>query len=347
VTNVKPEKQRGEALMEQEQVATRRTLGRSGIEVSAMGLGLWAIGGAQVGDDGINYGWEGSTDKNSIEAIRRGIDCGITFFDTADTYGSGHSERLLAKALGTDRGRVVIATKFGWTFDEGEHRAHGPNTSPEYVRQACEASLRRLGTNWIDLYQLHVGEVEPAVADAIVEELERLKDDGLIRAYGWSTDNTACAGQWLGRPGYTAVQHNLNVFEDAPEMLALCERENLVSINRNPLAMGFLSGKYTKENPVPKGGVRTSGAEWMWLFDTEGVPSDEALAKLDAVREILTSDGRTLVQGAIGWIWARSGQTVPIPGVKTAAQAEENAGTMELGPLAAAQVVEIDRILRG
>ncbi len=327
------------------QETMKRTLGRSGIEVSAMGLGLWAIGGSQVGDDGINYGWGKVDDSDSIGAIRAGLDAGITFFDTADTYGAGHSERLLAKALGRDRDRVAIATKFGWTFDDGQGRAHGPNSSPEYVRQACEASLRRLETDRIDLYQLHLGELEPGVADAIADELDKLYDEGKIRSYGWSTDSLERAERWLGRPGYTGVQHNLNVFEDSAELLDLCERENLVSVNRNPLAMGFLSGKYTKGTRIPQGDFRSSGISWVQVFDENGEPRQEWLDRLDSIREILAADGRTLVQGAIGWIWARSGKTVPIPGVKTSAQATENSGALQFGPLSEAQLAEIDAVL--
>jgi aryl-alcohol dehydrogenase-like predicted oxidoreductase len=128
-------------------------------------------------------------------------------------------------------------------------------------------------------------------------------------------------------------------------MLALCERENLASINRNPLAMGFLSGKYTKDSRVSPGDFRASGIEWVAVFDENGAPRAEWLAKLDAVREILTSNGRTLVQGALAWIWGRSEKTVPIPGVKTAAQAEENAGAMQHGPLTPEQIAEIDGLL--
>jgi aryl-alcohol dehydrogenase-like predicted oxidoreductase len=141
------------------------------------------------------------------------------------------------------------------------------------------------------------------------------------------------------------VQHNLNVLEDAPAMLELCARENLASINRNPLCMGFLSGKYTKDSRVAPGDFRTAGIEWVKIFDQNGAPREEWLAKLDAIREVLASNGRTLVQGAIGWIWARSDQTIPIPGVKNAAQAEENAGAMRYGPLTPGQLAEIDGIL--
>ena len=324
----------------------KRTLGRSGIEVSAMGLGCWAIGGPVVWGDGTEFSWGKIDDNDSIAAIRSGLDAGVTFFDTADSYGAGHSERVLGQALGKDRDRVVVATKFGWTFaDDGSRRTFGANGSPEYVRGACEASLRRLGSDHIDLYQLHIGDLEPAASDAVAEVLDELVSEGLIRAYCWSTDDVPRGERWLARPGYTAIQHNLNVFEDSPAMLDLCEREDLASINRNPLAMGFLSGKYTKDTRVAPDDFRASGIEWVAVFDENGAPRAEWLAKLDAVREILSSNGRTLVQGALAWIWGRSGKTVPIPGIKTAAQAAENAGAMQHGPLTTEQVAEIDGIL--
>jgi len=332
--------------METEKVTMKRTLGRSGIEVSAMGLGCWAIGGGVVWEDGTEFGWGKIDDSDSTAAIRRGLDSGVTFFDTADSYGAGHSERVLGRALGKDRDRVAIATKFGWTFDDdGSRRSHGSNASPEYVRSACEASLRRLGTDRIDLYQLHIGDLELGASDAVAGVLDELLSEGKIRAYCWSTDSLERGERWLARPGYSAIQHNLNVLEDSPDLLDLCERENLASVNRNPLAMGFLSGKYTKDTRVSADDFRASGIEWVAVFDENGAPRAEWLAKLDAIREVLTSGGRTMVQGAIGWIWGRSAKTIPIPGVKTAAQAEENAGAMQFGPLTPAQIAEIDGIL--
>ena len=332
--------------METEKVTMKRTLGRSGIEVSAMGLGCWAIGGGVVWEDGTEFGWGKIDDSDSTAAIRRGLDSGVTFFDTADSYGAGHSERVLGRALGNDRDRVAIATKFGWTFDDdGSRRSHGSNASPDYVRNACEASLRRLGTDRIDLYQLHIGDLELGASDAVAEVLDELLGAGKIRAYCWSTDSLERGERWLARPGYSAIQHNLNVLEDSSDLLGLCERENLASINRNPLAMGFLSGKYTKDTRVSPDDFRASGIEWVAVFDENGAPRAEWLAKLDAIREVLTSGGRTMVQGAIAWIWGRSEKTIPIPGVKTAAQAEENAGAMQFGPLTPAQIAEIDGIL--
>jgi aryl-alcohol dehydrogenase-like predicted oxidoreductase len=142
-----------------------------------------------------------------------------------------------------------------------------------------------------------------------------------------------------------SVQHRLNVLEDAPEMLALCERHGLASLNRSPLAMGLLSGKFSEGARLPDDDVRASGAGWLTAFDADGRPRAEWLEALAAIRDCLTEDGRTLVQGALAWIWARSPATIPIPGFKTVAQAEENAGALAHGPLSDRCMREIDDLL--
>ena len=167
--------------------------------MSPLGLGCWAIGGPMRGADGKPIGWGDVDDGESMRAIRRALDLGVTFFDTADVYGAGHSERILGAALGQDRDRVVIATKFGNTFADGDRRATGTDSSPAYVRRACEASLARLGTDRIDLLQLHVGELPETESDAIAGVLEELVGEGTIRAYGWSTDSPECAERWAKR----------------------------------------------------------------------------------------------------------------------------------------------------
>jgi aryl-alcohol dehydrogenase-like predicted oxidoreductase len=321
-----------------------RTLGHSGDKVSALGLGCWAIGGPFAAE-GAAAGWGDVDDHESIAAIRRGLELGVTFFDTADVYGTGHSEAILGRALGGDRDRVAIATKFGNTFDEGTGRMHGPDVSPGYIRQACEASLRRLGTDRIDLYQCHRGDLERGAADEVAASLEQLCDDGLIRAYGWSIDDADRAGWWAGRDRFASVQHHLNVLEDAPEMLALCERHGLASIDRGPLAMGLLSGKFSAHSRLPRDDVRGSGADWLTAFDADGRARREFLDALAAIREVLTSDGRTLVQGALGWIWARSERTIPITGFRTVAQVEENAAALAHGPLPTDRKQEIEALL--
>jgi aryl-alcohol dehydrogenase-like predicted oxidoreductase len=320
-----------------------RTLGRSGLTVSAMGLGCWAIGG-EFWWEGKYDGWGDVDDDESIRAIRRAIELGVRFFDTADVYGTGHSEEVLGRALQGRREQVVLSTKFGYTFDPTTKQSSGTNTAAEYIVDACEASLRRLGTDYIDLYFLHVWSLPADEADEVAQVLEALRADGLIRAYGWSTDDVDRARVFAARPGCAAIQHDLNVFDDAPELLALCAEEGLASVNRTPLAMGLLSGKFSADSKLGGNDVRGAGHSWVRYFE-HGRPRSEFLERLAAVREILTSGGRTPAQGALAWIWARSERTIPIPGFKTVAQAEENARAMELGPLSASQLEEIDRLL--
>jgi len=321
-----------------------RRLGRSGIQVSAMGLGCWAIGGPfWAGDDAA--GWGEVDDNESIRAIHRALHLGVNFFDTADVYGTGHSERVLGRALTDHRDRVVIATKFGNTFEETTRQITGSDASPEYIRQACEASLQRLNTDYIDLYQFHLNDYDPNQAGAVRDVLEELVAEGKIRQYGWSTDFPERARVFAEGPNCTVVQHQMNVLDDAGPMIALCEQVDLASINRGPLAMGLLTGKYRADSKLTSDDVRgDKSPAWMKYFK-DGRPNPEWLKKLDEIREILTSGGRTLAQGALAWIWARSERTIPIPGFRTVAQVEENTAAMQFGPLGAEQMREIDTLL--
>ena len=322
----------------------RRTLGRSGIEVSGLGLGCWAIGGpAWRGETPV--GWGEIDDKESVRAIETALGLGVTFFDTADVYGAGHSERILGEALKRKRDRVVIATKFSGLFDESTKQLEGSDASPAYIRRACDASLKRLRTDYIDLYQFHNGGYDLDRAPEVMETLEELAAEGKIRAYGWSTDDVERARLFAKGSRCAAVQHQMNVFNDAPEMTSLCGELGLASINRGPLAMGLLSGKYTRDSVLPGNDVRGPNApSWMQYF-RDGRPDPEMIEKLDAVRGMLRSGGRSLVQGALAWLWARSPVTIPIPGFKTVAQVEENAEAMRFGPLGGDETAEIDRLL--
>ena len=274
----------------------KRRLGRSGIQVSAMGLGCWAIGGPFWRGE-TPVGWGVVEDEESIRAIHRGLELGIDFFDTADVYGAGHSERVLGRALAGRRDRVVIATKFGNIFDEATRQVTSESASPDHIRRACEASLRRLDTDYIDLYQFHLNYHPMAEAPAARETLEALVAEGKIRSYGWST-------------------------------------------------MGLLTGKYTPSSQsLPLDDVRSERSpEWMRYFK-DGKPHPDWLKKLDAVRQILTSGGRTLSQGALAWLWARTERAIPIPGFRTVTQVDENCGALVRGPLTDAQMGEIDRVL--
>jgi aryl-alcohol dehydrogenase-like predicted oxidoreductase len=321
---------------------TTRQLGRSGISVSAVGMGCWAIGGAMWMDGKVD-GWGQVDDAESLRAIRCALDLGITFFDTADVYGTGHSERILGQALRDQRHKVIIATKFGYTYDEARRHITGTDVSPAYIRRACEASLQRLQTDVIDLYQLHCDATPDEVA-SIVETLEQLRAEGKIRAYAWSTDEPHSARLFSKGQHCAAVQHDLNVFFRNDAMLAVCEEFNWASINRKPLASGLLSGKFSADSVLPADDFRAADHAWLTYFEN-GRPKPEFLHKLSAIRDVLTSGGRTPAQGALAWLWARSERTIPIPGFKTVKQVQENCAALNFGPLTAQQMQEVNALL--
>lgn len=322
-----------------------RQLGRSGIEVSAIGMGCWAIGGPFTGY-GTQIGWGEVDDAESIAALQAAYDHGITFFDTSDAYGTGHSERIIGQVFAGMREKVVIATKFGNVIDAEQRALVGQRADEAYIRSACEASLQRLQTDYIDLYQFHLGDYPADEALAVRAVLEALVSEGKIRSYAWSTDNVENAAVFAEGEHCAAVQHRLNLFEDAPDIVALCERQNLASVNRSPLAMGLLSGKYSAQSHFAEDDIRANqDLGWMAYFK-QGKPNPMLLARLDGIRDILTSNGRSLVQGALAWLLARSDQTVPIPGIRTVAQAVENAGAMQFGALSIEQMTEIEALLR-
>ncbi|MFI9543340.1 aldo/keto reductase [Streptomyces sp. NPDC052016] len=324
---------------------TNRTLGRSGIQVSALGFGCWAVGGEWQDAGGQPLGWGKVDDDESVRAIRRALDLGVTFFDTADVYGTGHSERILGRALGRRRDEVVVATKWGNLFDEGTRTLYGQDASVEYARAALTASLARLGTDHVDLYQLHLSDAHPAQAAELRDLCEEFVSEGLVRAYAWSTDDPARAAVFAEGEHCAAVQHAVNVLQDAPEMLALCEELDLASVNRSPLAMGLLGGRRRDGQALEAGDIRSRPPVWLKGFADGSGADPDWLGRVDALRDVLTSGGRTIAQGALAWLWARSPRTVPIPGFRSVAQAEENAGAIGKGPLTAGQVAEADRIL--
>lgn len=315
-----------------------RSMGRSRKEISAMGLGCWAIGGP-FWRNGEPVGWGEVNDEESYRAIYRALDLGITFFDTAAVYGCGHSEIVLGRALAGYRDKVVIATKFGQSFNEENRQVTGYDTSPNSILQECEASLRRLNTNYIDLYQLHVKDLDKEDAVNVREFLEKLVAEGKIRFYGWSTDNAENARIFAEGEHCTAIQQRLNVFEGDFQTLKICEQFNLASINRSPLGMGLLTGKVTMDTCFSTDDVRSRRASFRENRFQE-------LEKLSKIRGVLTQDGQTLAQGALGWLWAKSPQTIPIPGFKTIKQVEENIGSMRFGPLSAEQMQQINELLR-
>ena len=314
-----------------------RTLGRSGIAVSALGFGSWAIGGPYT-QHGSPTGWGPVDDSESVAAIHRALDLGVTFIDTADVYGCGHSERVVGKAI-QGRDDVVVATKFGYAYDEAAKTASESDPTPAYIKSACEASLRRLGREVIDLYQFHLGGYPVEDVDPILETLDGLVDAGKIRSYGWSTDDPVRAARFAESPNCSAIQQAFNPLQGNKETLAVCEENNLASVVRGPLLMGLLTGRMTDQTRFGDDDVRHG---WDLAGAQQGV-----LEKAQRLADVLSVDGRTPAQGALAWLLARSPAFVPIPGVRTVAQAEENFSELSFTPLTKEQLEAVDAVLAG
>ncbi len=212
-----------------------KRIGQSELEVSPLGMGCWVIGGPWT-YGGIPAGWGETNDNESIKAIHTAIDYGINFLDTADCYGCGHSERILGQAIKGKRQKIVIASKFGNEFNEHSNDAFATNADPQYIEKACLNSLKRLGTDYLDLYQFHVNEFPANDADPVFDTLEKLVEKGWIRYYGWSTDDPKSALKYADRPHFVAIQHDLNIFKNANQVLDVCQKKTWgVSIgNRLP-----------------------------------------------------------------------------------------------------------------
>jgi len=312
------------------------------LEVSKLGMGCWAIGG-HFSLDGKADGWGYVDDHESIQAIHTALDMGVNFFDTADVYGTGHSEEILAKALKGKRDEVILATKFGFTYDSSTKTVSSTNVTPSYIRWACEESLKRLQTDHIDLYQLHCypeeNEMQP-----MLDFLDTLVQEGKILSYGPSTDSISIAQEFAKRPNTVSIQFRLNVLSRNPSIQSLCKEKEIFGINRTPLAHGLLSGKFNSNSVISKDDFRGAGHEWVEYFE-EGRPKESFLQMIEDIKDVLTGGGRSLVQGALAWIWAESPLNTPITGFKTVDQVKENSKALEYGPLAHADYLQIESII--
>ena len=310
--------------------------------IPALGLGCWAIGGiCNAGD--VPIGWGHVDDEESIRAIHCAVDLGIRFFDTAQAYGAGHSEDILGQAL-SSRPEVLIGTKVGLAIDPQHKQMTGPDYSRDAIVASIDASLKRLRRERIDLVHLHLNSLAIDEAAEVFDTLDILRTAGKINVMGWSTDYPERAGAFAGREGFVAIQHAMNVFFRADALVPVIERHGLLSINRSPLAMGLLSGKYNRSSVIGPEDVRGGSAQWLDYFKNGHVAPAYA-KRLEVVRSLLQNDGRTLVQGALAWLWARTPNSLPIPGFRTEAQVRDLAGALHKGPLPQVVMDEIEGVI--
>jgi aryl-alcohol dehydrogenase-like predicted oxidoreductase len=308
-----------------------RRLGRTELQVSEIGFGAWAIGGNKHGH---SYG---PTDNaESLQAVAQALDMGCTFFDTADIYGHGLSEKLLGQALQTCRAACVIATKVGNDF------YHGPvhkNFDADYIRFAVEQSLKRLRTDYIDLYQLHNPPLMMLQRGEHYAVLDELKRAGKIRYYGVSVHD-AYEGEMAihaAKPDTIQVVFNL-LRQDAREELFPLARENDIGlIVREPLANGILTGKYTTETTFSDDDFRSTWPREYFLMQVQSA---------EKFRVFEQSGRRTLTQTALRFVLDERNVSVLIPGIKTPAQARENLVVSDLPALSADERQMIATLMR-
>jgi aryl-alcohol dehydrogenase-like predicted oxidoreductase len=314
-----------------------RPLGSTGLTVSEIGFGGWGIGGVAAGTK--SYG--PVEDAQSIRALQRAFDRGITFYDTADLYGLGHSETVIGSALREHRNQVVICSKVGTTVDPATG-SQGKNFTPEHVRQSLEGTLRRLGTNYLDLYLLHDPPIDAMLADrAAVDELAALKAEGKVRAWGISLRSPADGAAAIEQLGAAAIQVNFNLIDQRileNGLLDLCGRSGVGVIGRTPLCFGFLTGRYDAQTQFAPGDHR---AGWppkqiaLWasaphLFRAAlNTPAEE-------------SPGRTALRYCLSY---RAVSTV-IPGMLTPGEVDENVAASEAGALTEQQRHAAERAYR-
>lgn len=314
-----------------------RTLGRTGLKVSEVGFGAWAIGGpSQLG--ALEIGWGETDDRQSLRAIQGALESGVTFFDTADVYGAGHSEELLGRALKGLRDQVVVASKVG--IRVGSDGAVGRDFSKDYILKGIDASLARLNMDHLDLYQLHTGLDMASYTDESFEALQMLVDAGKIRFYGVSVGPVSHGPEVIRRwPGLASIQvvYNMIAREPEAELLPLAQERGVGVIARVPLASGFLTGKFRRDVTFPANDHRS-----------HRYPPERARKVVDAVGKLgfLTRQGKkTLAQAALQYCLSHPALSAVIPGAKTAEQARDNAAASDAALLTPDELEQIRQIL--
>ncbi|MDQ1628682.1 MAG: hypothetical protein QOI54_2426 [Actinomycetota bacterium] len=300
-----------------------RTLGRTGRPVSVIGLGCW-----QLGAD-----WGAVTEDDALAVLHAAVDAGVTFFDTADVYGDGRSERLLGRLLAERGDGLTVATKAGRRADP-----HVPEAfTPAALRGWLDRSRRNLGVDTIDLVQLHCPPTPVYSEDRVFDALDTLVEDEVIAAYGVSVETVEEALTAIARPGVATVQIILNAFRHKPlERVLPAAREAGVGIvARVPLASGLLGGRYDAATTFAQDDHRSYNRHGE-AFDVgetfSGVPYDVGVAAARSIAA-LTPDGATTAQLALRWILDQPGVSTVIPGARNPEQARANAAAADLPAL--------------
>ncbi|MHA2503643.1 MAG: aldo/keto reductase [Candidatus Kariarchaeaceae archaeon] len=306
-------------------------------KVAPLGLGCFALGGYFMGGNDRYYAYGKIKPEDAIETIRKAYDMGINLFDTADVYGVGYSEKALGEAVKEFRDDVVLATKFGNTFVEGDRKgdAGEKKTDETFIRNAIDNSMRRLQTDFIDIYQLHSSQHPIEDAQEVRLVLQDLVDEGRIGGYGWSTDDPQRMENFTGA---NSVQFILNILYRNDDMVDLVKEQEMVGLIRSPLASGTLTGKYAKGHKI------TDETHMLAKTDFNTERTRTIGDKLERLSELLKDDGRSIIQAQLAYIMAQNERIIPIPGAKNLDQITENAATLQYSPLSRELVREFDLI---
>lgn len=296
-----------------------RPLGKTGLQVSEIGFGAWGIGGRTV--EQTSYG--DTDDRTSLAALDRALERGITFFDTSAAYGNGHSEALIGQAVRGKRSRAVIASKAGY-----EAWDQAPDFSPSAIVASTERSLMRLGTDYLDLLQLHNPPLDVVTAPAVRDALAGLVRSGKIRAWGVSAKGPEEALQALRACEIAVVQANFNMMDVRAEtsgLLEEVERLGVGFIARTPLCFGFLSGTISHDSVFPPGDHRARWPRAQLANWVDGAT--------DLMAAIATPPGEAAAQAALRFCLSFPAVSTTIPGILRPLEADQNAAASLLGPL--------------
>ncbi len=311
-----------------------RPLGRTGWNVSAISFGAWAIGGS----------WGAVDDRDSLAALNKAIDCGVNFIDTADVYGMGRSERLIAQLKRERSEQIYVATKAGRRLSP--HNASGYNAAN--VTAFVEDSLRNLSTDCLDLVQLHCPPTEVYYRPEVFGILDRLCEAGKLRFYGVSVQTVEEALKAIEYPNVKTVQIIFNIFRHRPSELFFeqASRRRVGVLARVPLASGLLAGGLSRDSTFEKDDHRNFNRRGE-AFDVgetfSGVDYETALAAVEEIRALVPA-GATIAQMALRWILMFDAVTCAIPGGKRPAQVQENCAAADMPPLTSDVMAALQRI---
>ncbi|WP_310550316.1 aldo/keto reductase [Paenibacillus glufosinatiresistens] len=303
----------------------QRPLGRTGLTVSEVSFGTWAIGGS----------WGQTDDAESLRALDKAMEEGVNFFDTADVYGDGKSERLLARATKGKEDRIHIATKFCRQGDISDPQTY----SEQRVRQWCEDSLKRLERETLDLYQIHCPPLEILKRGEVFEVLDKLQREGKIRAYGVSVETVEEGLFCLEQPGVQALQIIFNLFRQKPiaELLPRAAAQGVGLLVRLPLASGLLTGKFTSDTRFEQQDHRSfnRNGEAFNVGETfAGLPFEKGVELASKLSWIAEGRGN-MTRASLRWLLDFPEITCVIPGFRNVRQVEDNLGVREAGPFSA------------